>query len=136
MTSLEVFFVVLAYLSLAPIILVLVVIARQQRVHTRDLKALERVLQRPATSVKTAPAPVTVPVTREAADAVPPPPWLRPNYIAPEDYVQAGFDYTIRVREAAIPRPVPDQGGFAVIKNRYHRRQGGAFMVQRTIYLN
>ena len=136
MTNLEALFVVLNYLSLAPIILVLAVIVRQQRLHSRRRKALERALQQPARPVNARPAPVAVPEAHGVADDAPVPPWLRSNYIAPDAYARVGFDYTIRARTAGLPRRVRDQGGFGVIQNRYYRRQGGAFVVNRKIYLN
>ena len=136
MTDLEVLFVALNYLTLVPVVLVLVVIGRQQRLYKRRQQALEHALRQAAMPVQAVPASVAVTASHAGTEDAPLPPWLRSNYIAPEDFRRVGFDYTIQARTAALPWRVRDQGGFAMIQNRYHRRQGGTFTVKRKICLN
>ena len=140
MTALEVFFIVLNYVSVSPIILVLVFIIRQQRKHHHRQKALEEAVYQLSPPLQVAATPV--PVQTSSGRASPgldarakTPPWMRSNYMAPEDYARAGFVFVIPGKRASVPRSVGDQGGFAMIQSRI-RRKGSIYVIQRKIYLN
>ncbi len=140
MTGLEVFFIVLNYVSVAPIILVLVYIIRQQRKHHHRQKALEEAVYQLAPSLQVAATPVPVQSSTKQSspaldDRAKTPPWKRSNYMAPEDYARAGFVFVIPGKRASVPRAVGDQGGFAMIQSRI-RRKGSVLVIQRKIYLN
>ena len=58
------------------------------------------------------------------------------NYIAPGEFVNAAFEFTIRRHPAARRRPVVDQGGFAQVPILIHDRHGTSFLTHRKVCLN
>lgn len=135
MTGLGVIAWLLVGLALLPVGVILGIVLRQTLVHQRQampeasLRALQQTTLRPAVAT-----PERVAVGEMARVAQP---YLSPNnYIAPDDFARAAFDYTIRRHPAAQPRPITDRGGFAVVPLLLFSRRGASYLTHRKICLN
>ena len=116
-----------------PLVIILGTVFRQTLVHQLRRQRAFRMVRHVAFQPEAMPARQLAPVEAEPMLH----PYLSPNnYIAPDDFARAAFDYSIRRHPSAKPRRVTDRGGFAIVPLLLCSRRGASYLTHRKICLN